>query len=302
MAGFRGRRRGPVTATPVTATLVAAVLALTGCQAHAATTNKPPTISVVTGLYPLAQAATQIGGSAVVVRDVVPAGSDPRSYQLSPAQAAEVRQAAVVILSAPGFQPALDAAASGPGRVLNLDAALNTADPYVWLNPQLMGRAVAAIAATLAAANPAAATGYRRGAEAFSAEVASTGIDYESTLSTCPRRAIVTADGAFAGMARQYGLVDQVVGPADQAGPALGAAAAADRASGATTAFREPFVPAGPLDAVAGAAHLTLRTLDPLTGPPPGGWPRQADYIRLMEANLGALNGALGCPDTGIGA
>jgi zinc transport system substrate-binding protein len=277
-------------------------LAVTACQAHAVTTRRAPTISVVTALYPLAQAATQIGGSAVDVDDVVPAGSDPRSYRLSPAQVAEVRQAAVVIVAAPGFQPALDEAARGADRVLNLDTALNTHDPYVWLDPQLMVRAVTAIAASLETANPAAANGYRRGARAFSAEVASTGIDYQSTLSTCPRRAIVTADGAFAGMAHQYGLVDQVVRPADQAGPGLRAAATASRATGATTAFHEPFVPPGPIDAVAGAAHLKLRTLDPLTGPPPGGWPHQADYIRLMEANLGALNGALGCPDTGIGA
>ena len=94
----------------------------------------------------------------------------------------------------------------------------------------------------------------------------------------------------------EYGLIDQAVGPADQAGPGLQAAAAADPAAGATTAFREPFVPSGPIDAVAGAAHLKLRTLDPLTGPPPGGWPRQADYIRLMEANLGALNRRPGLP------
>jgi zinc transport system substrate-binding protein len=286
----------------VQAILVAVALAGSACQANPATTRRTPTISVVTGLYPLAQAAAQIGGSAVAVHDVVPAGSDPRSYRLSPAQVAEVRQAAIVIVAAPGFQPALDAAATGAGPVLNLDAALNTADPYVWLDPQLMVRAVTALAASLGAANPAAANGYRRGAQAFSAQVASTGIDYESTLSTCPRRTIVTADGAFTGLARQYGLVDQVVEPADQTGPGLRAAAAAGRAAGATTAFREPFVPPGPIDAVAGAAHLTLRTLDPLTGPPPGGWPRGADYIRLMEANLGALNGALGCPDTGIGA
>jgi zinc transport system substrate-binding protein len=297
MRGIKARRWGRVTAV-----LTATALALIGCQASAAPTGRVPTISVVTALYPLAQAATQIGGSSVIVRDVVPTGSDPRSYRLTPSQVSEVRQAAVVIVAAPGFQPALDAAVVGAGRVLNLDAALNTTDPYVWLDPQLMVRAVTAIAASLSAANPAAANGYRREASGFSAEVASTGIDYESTLSTCPRRTIVTADGAFAGMARQYGLVDQAVGPANQAGPGLQAAAAAARAAGATTAFREPFVPTEPIDAVAGVAHLTLRTLDPLTGPPPGGWPRQADYVRLMEANLGALNSALGCPDTGIGA
>jgi zinc transport system substrate-binding protein len=278
------------------------LLALAGCQAGAGRTVRTPPVAVVTGLYPLAQAVEQVGGPAVSVRDVVPVGSDPRTYRLSAAQVAQVRQASVVILAGAGFQPSLDAAGAGARRVLNLGTVLSTDDRYVWLNPPLMQRAVSAIASALEAANPAASNLYRNGAQAFSAEVASTGIDYQSTLSVCPRRTIVTADGAFLGLARTYGLSDQVVAPIAQSGAALEAAAATARAAGATTAFREPYVAAGPIDAVAAAAHLTVRTLDPLTGPPPDGWPRQADYIRLMEANLGALNSALGCPDTGIGA
>jgi zinc transport system substrate-binding protein len=253
---------------------------------------------VVTGLYPIAQAARQIGAGAITVTDVVPAGSDPRTYHLTPAQEAQVRRAPVLILVGAGFQPSLDAAASGALRVLDLQATLSAADPYVWLDPQLMVRAVAAIAATLEAANPANASVYRSGARAFSDEVASTGIDYQSTLSVCPRRTIVTADGAFLGMAHRYGLKDQVV----ETGSSIANATAAAQSAGVTTAFSEPFVDGGPVDAVAAGAHLKLRVLDPLTGPPPGGWPRQADYLRLMEANLGALNSALGCPDTGMGA
>jgi zinc transport system substrate-binding protein len=280
----------------------AALLLLTGCQASSGAPGRAPRVTVVTGLYPLAQAAQQVGGPAVSVSDLVPAGADPRTYRLSPAQVAEVHQAGVVILAAPGFQPSLDAAASGAHRVLDLRAALSTDDSYPWLDPQLMVRVVSATATALEAADPAASNLYRAGARAFSAEVASTGIDYQSTLSVCPRRTIVTADGAFRGMARAYGLTNQVISPAARTEPDLGAAAAAARAAGAATAFREPFVAADAINAVAAAAHLKVRTLDPLTGPPPGGWPRQADYLRLMEANLGALNSALGCPDTGIGA
>ena len=113
----------------------------------------------------------------------------------------------------------------------------------------------------------------------------------------------MTADDAFAGMARRYGLTDEVVGTAagpGGAGPAAVAAAAGRvRAAGVTTVFSEPFVPDGTIQAVAAAAHAKVRVLDPLTGAPPAGWPHQADYLRLMEANLGALNGALGCPDPG---
>src|SRR5262249_30388262 len=158
------------------------------------TTGSVHRVTVVTGLYPLAQAAQQVGGPAVSVSDPVPAGANPRTYRLSPAEGAEVHQAGIVILAAAGFQPSFDAAASGARRVLDLRAALATDASYPWLNPQLMVRAVSAIAGALKAANPAAANLYGAGARAFSAEVASTGIDYESTLSVCPRRTFVTAD------------------------------------------------------------------------------------------------------------
>ena len=61
-------------------------------------------------------------------------------------------------------------------------------------------------------ADPQAASSFRDGARAFTAEINSTGIDYESTLSTCPRHTIVTPDAAFLNVAGDYGLSDDVVG------------------------------------------------------------------------------------------
>jgi zinc transport system substrate-binding protein len=164
------------------------------------------------------------------------------------------------------------------------------------MDPNLMRRATSIIASALQQADPGRASAYRDAARAFSDEVASTGIDYESTLSVCPRRYILTADGAFTGMARAYSLTDLVAGTSPHPSvPTVASAAQAARSAGVTTAFSEPFVPDNTIRAVASSAHLKIRTLDPLTGPPAAGWPRGADYFRLMEANLGALNAALGC-------
>ncbi len=297
-----GRSRAGATVLSMAMFGLAALAA--GCGSGTGTSASAPSIEVVTGLYPLAQAIEQIGGPKVTVVDVVPAGYDPRTYQLTAGQVATVRKAAVVVEANGGFQPSLTAAAAAAPatRVVDLDTTLATTDPYVWLDPDLMQRAVSDIAAAMEAVNPPAAGQYRSGAQGFSATVASTGIDYESTLSACPRRLIVTPDAAFAGLARRYGLTDQVVGAAsvpDQT--TVTAATGRIQAAGLTTVFSEPFVSSGTIVAVAAAAHVKIRPLDPLTGPPPAGWPRQADYLRLMEANLGALNSALGCPDTGNG-
>jgi zinc transport system substrate-binding protein len=284
--------------------LVAAVVAA-GCGASAGGSTsgpKTPPVEVVTGLYPLAQAVAAIGTNEVVVTDVVPSGVDPLTYQLTPAETATVHQAALAVVVGDGFQASMETAASGARAEVALRQVVRTTDPYVWLDPPVMHQAVDAIAAALARVDPAEAGHFREGATAFADEVDSTGIDYESTLSACPRQVIVTADGAFSAMAATYGLTDHVVGTASHpSAGAVSAAASAATAGSVTTAFEEPFAGSGTVEAVARAAHLKVRTLDPLAGPPPGGWPHSANYITLLESDLGTLNNALGCPDTSTG-
>jgi ABC-type Zn uptake system ZnuABC Zn-binding protein ZnuA len=284
-----------------------AVLALVsimaaGCSQSAPADASAPVLTVATGLYPLAQAIEQIGQGKVSVTDVVAAGSDPTTFSLGPAQAAQVRRAGLVVEIGGGFQPSFEQAAVGAPDVLDLQMKLGTASPDVWLDPNTMQKAVTLMAGAMEAADPAAAGLFRQGAQAFQASVESTGIDYESTLSACPRATIFTADTAFAPMAGDYGLRDVAVG--SSATPSLAAvrdAARSIQAVGATTVFSEPWQPAATVDAVAAAAHVKTRLLDTLEGPPPGGWPPQADYIKLMESNLGALSSALGCPNTATG-
>src|SRR5262245_30217599 len=88
--------------------LAAPMLATVGCGGTTGEPARAASIEVVTGLYPLAQAAAQVGGPAVSVTDVVPPGRDPRTYTLSAAQKVEVRRASVVILAGVDFQPSLD--------------------------------------------------------------------------------------------------------------------------------------------------------------------------------------------------
>ena len=126
-----------------TALLVVTVgITLTACGESAAAAHAP-TIQVVTGLYPLTQAVEQIGQGKVAVTDVVPAGTDPTTYRLTAAQVAVVHRAAVVVEIGGGFQPSFEAAAlgAGAGAVVDLRAALGATDPYVWLDPVVMGPA-----------------------------------------------------------------------------------------------------------------------------------------------------------------
>jgi ABC-type Zn uptake system ZnuABC Zn-binding protein ZnuA len=282
----------------VAVTLMAA--ATGACSSPDAADRNAPVLDVVTGLFPLAQAVEQIGQTKVQVTDIVPSGRDPVTYQLTAAQQAEVRAAPLVVEVGGGFQPSFEAAAAGAAHVIEVQAAVNAANPDVWLDPAVMQKVVASIAATMVAVNPAAAGLYKDGAEGFNAEVNSDGIDFQSTLATCPRGTIFTADGAFSSMANDYGLKDVVIGTGVADAASIDSVVAQIQRLGATTVFSEPWTPDADVQAVATAAHVKVDTLDTLTGPPAGGWP-EANYIALLESDLGVLSSALGCPDLGTG-
>ncbi|HET9076820.1 MAG TPA: metal ABC transporter substrate-binding protein [Acidimicrobiales bacterium] len=279
--------------------LVAALAGLSGCS-----TPLPPGVAtapvlrVVTGLYPLARAATLIGQDKVSVTDVVPAGANPFGYRLGPAQVAAVHRAGLAVEIGGGFQPSFESAAAGARAVAVLGPAGSgaTGRPggYVWLDPASMGRAVTALAAAMEHADPGATALYRRNAASLQAQISSLGIDYSSTLATCPDPTLIGPDGAFGAMAGSYGLRFMAVG-ARPSPAATAAAVAALRGPGPAAVVAEPWVDNSGVAAVAATASARVHQLDTLAGAPSGGWPPGADYFSLMEQNLGTLSGALGC-------
>ena len=299
----RHRRRFRV--GPVVAWVVAAWLVVAGCgTGGTGHRSAGPGLVVATGLYPLAQATEQIGQGKAVAYDVVPAGENPLSYRPDAGAAAAASKAGLLLLGPAGLQPQLDSLAAGRSRpAVPVAPAPAPAGTYFWLDPHSMRLAIPQIAAAMEAADPRDAAMFREGARAFEDALGSTDIDYQSTLSTCPRRDLFGPDTSFAQVARTYGLAFHVVGTADPPPPGtVSDAAAAISAVGATTIFEETWVSPAAVRAAAAAAGVKVRRLDTLIGPPPGGWPRQATYLNLLEANLGALSSALGCPDMGAGA
>jgi zinc transport system substrate-binding protein len=235
-----------------------------------------------------------IGEGKAHAVDLVPSGTDPFTFQPAPSQEAEIQRATLLVSAGEAVQPGAYAGTASPKQKIDVGAV--TAEPYFWLDPPAMRQVVPAIEAAMERADPRHAASFKAGARALEVELDSTAIDYQSTLSTCPRRTLFAADNAFAAMARRYDLDFTALGTSAAADPAkVGGEAASVRSAGAAAVFSETWVPASTVDAVASAAGVKVRALDTLLGPPPGGWPRQATYINLLESNLGRLSDALGC-------
>ena len=257
--------------------------------------DSAPVLSIATGLWPLAQAARQIGGNKAAVVDFVPPATDPLHFQPNPSEARILTGSGLVLEVGGGFQPAVEAAAAAAPAVTRVASGIGATDPYVWLDPTTMGQVVTVIERAMAAADPAAASLFQRNASDLRNEIQSLGIDYSSTLSACPGTALVTPDDAFSAMAATYGLTDHVIGPHPSSSD-IALEKAEIQGGRATGVLTEPWVDNAGVEQVAAAAGARTHAVDTLATTPttPAGT-GQDPYFASMEQLLGQLTKALGC-------
>ncbi len=251
---------------------------------------------VVTSAYALAQLTSYIGGKAINVVDLAPAGVQPQGLALTPSDRAAIKRAAVVLDVGDGYQPQVEAAASSARRHLSVLPEISKhPQPYeFWLDPYLMAKAAVLIANELTTVDPAGRRVFGDGSRNFQSVALSIESDFESTFSDCGRTEFVTADGAFGRMATSFDLVDVAV---DATGVKKSATIVQQNSLPAI--FSEMGVPSGLLQQVARSTGARVTSLNPLELAPPEGGPAPLSYFAVMEFDLTALEGPLACDTTG---
>lgn len=250
------------------------------------------TADVVASFYPLAYAASYVGGDRVSVHDLTPAGAEPHDLELSVRDVARVRSADLVVFLGGGFQPAVeDAAAQADGETVDVleELGLATPDPHVWLDPELYARAAERIARGL---------GDEQAARPLVHRLEELDTELEHGLADCRRREIVTSHAAFGHLAAAYGLEQIPIGvsPEAEASPQdLERVAELVRERGATTVFVEPLASPAEAETIARETGARVATLDPIEGLTDEQLARGEDYFSLMRANLATLRKGLAC-------
>jgi zinc transport system substrate-binding protein len=281
--------------------LISALTALTlGTAACGGSETKTSGTEVVAGFYPLAFAAEQVGGAAVDVRNLTPAGAEPHDLELTAQDVKAVRDADLVVYLGGGFMPALERAVAdreGPSldllrgqQLVRSGDGVEGRDPHVWLDPLRYARMAKATAAALG--DEAAADDLVKRLDALDAE-------FRHGLATCRRRQIVTSHAAFGYLASRYGL-EQVAleGLSPEAEPSARAIEGLVREvekSGVTTVFFETLVSPKLAETVAREAGVRAAVLDPLEGLTEDDLAAGADYFSVMRDNLATLRSALDC-------
>lgn len=281
----------------VSLALASAVL-LSACGGTAAS-DEGGAPEVVAAIYPLAYVAERVGGDAIALSDLTPAGVEPHDVELTPQQVATLAEADLTIFIGGGFQPSVEEAlASADGDQLDvLDVVtsdLIAGDPHIWLDPLLLADIGDGVAEALAAADPGEADTFLAGAADLRSDLVELDRLFTETFDDCERSEMVTAHDAFGYLAKRYGLepipISGIDPAAEPAARRLAEIAQLAEDRGVTTIFTESLVSPRVAETVAAEAGVATAVLDPIESEPDG-----SDYLAAMAANLQALSEALGC-------
>jgi len=296
---------------------VLAALAL-GAVLAACGSSEPDTgrsrIHVVASFYPLAEAASRVGGGSVRVDELTPPGVEPHDLELTPDDLERISTADVVLYLGGGFQPAVEDAVTQAEDAIVVDVldGLETrpappeeadeglaVDPHVWLDPRRFAEIVDRVAGALVMADPSMEEAYRSNGETYHGELVRLDDAFRMRLSSCERTAIVTSHDAFGYLAEAYGLTQlPITGLSPEAEPdAQRLAELRDLvvAEGITTIFAEELVSPEVAETLADEAGVTVDVLNPIESLTDEQADEGEDYTSLMRENLEALTHALDC-------
>jgi zinc/manganese transport system substrate-binding protein len=165
----------------------AAVLLASACSSSSSSASgqtaaaSSATITAIGAENEYANVIGQIGGKYVTVTAIESnPNTDPHTYEASPAVAREISGARLVVQNGVGYDTwatTIENAAPDPGRkVINVQHLLglpdSTPNPHLWYKPATMPAVASAIAADLAAIQPAHAAYFKANQAAFTASLA----------------------------------------------------------------------------------------------------------------------------------
>lgn len=257
--------------------VVAVAVAVAACGGGGVVDERP---FVVVSTTVLGDLVSRIAGDAFRVEVMMPPGVDPHEYAASAADAADLRDATLVVVNGLGLEAGLaDAFRSLPDRVTVLEVGPavdpmsypgGVSDPHVWFDPARMAVAAGVIGDALTAVSPGSAAEIDASTESVRASLLALDNEVTAILASVPaeHRLLVANHDFLRYFADRYGF--EVVGSVIPGGstveqPGAGVIAALAeviRTRGVTAVFAEATEPTYLADALASeAGNLPVVTL-----------------------------------------
>ncbi|MFH8972550.1 metal ABC transporter substrate-binding protein [Streptomyces sp. NPDC017890] len=169
-------------------------------------------------------------------------------------------------------------------------------DPHVWLDPVKYAEVAEGVGKAFEKADPDHAADYKKNTEALVKKLGELNTKFETGLKDTDTKVFITTHAAFGYLAERYGLTEEAIsGLSPESEPSAARVKELEKmakADGVSTVFYETLVSDRTAKTVAKDANLKTDVLDPLEGITDKS--RGDDYFQVMEANLKALQTALG--------
>ncbi|MFO7893154.1 MAG: metal ABC transporter substrate-binding protein [Longimicrobiales bacterium] len=279
--------------------LAAALVAGCGSDRPEADPDARPVVAAT--LPPIADLVRVVGGDAVHVRTLLPAGAHPDTYEATPRTAQVLARADLVVRVGAAADAWLGPVHGVPELTLTDGMRLygqrgpGTGNPHVWLDPIRVRDVLLPRIADAVAAVTGDSAGVRRRADAFADSLTALDAEIRSALSDVEGRRFVAAHPAWVYFAERYGL-EQVGAIHGSPGSELGSRELArlvdeTRASGVHAVIAEPQLGRAGVDALADELGVNVEVADAVGGT---GLEEREDYLSLMRFNARAFARALG--------
>ena len=295
------------------AAVLASAMLLTGCDSSSGTPSPPAApppdgkFKVVTTFTVIADIARNVAGDAAVVESITRPDAEIHNYQPTPGDLVRAQGAQLILWNGMNlelwfekFFARLDAV---PGVVVSKGVEpigiaegpyTGKPNPHAWMSPGAALVYVDNIRDALVEHDPAHAETYRANAEAYKARIEATFAPIRERFAALPqdRRWLVTSEGAFSYLARDFGLRELYLWPinADQQGTPQQVRKVIDavRAHGIPVVFSESTISPDPAMQVAretGARYGGVLYVDSLSGPD-GDVPTYLDLLRVTSTRI----------------
>jgi manganese/iron transport system substrate-binding protein len=276
-------------------------------RAPSASAGPPGRKKIVTTFTILQDIARNVAGDAAIVESITKPGAEIHDYEPTPSDIVKAQSADLVLWNGMGlerwFERFTRNIAGVPSAVLSDGIEpmgigegpyTGKPNPHSWMSPANALRYVENVRAALSAADPANAAVYAANAAAYSEKIRAIDGPLRARLSRIPaeQRWLVTSEGAFAYLARDYGMHELFLWPvnADDEGTPQQIRKVVDtvRSAKIPVVFSESTISDKPMRQVAaetGARFGGVLYVDSLTepdGPAP-------TYLKLLEYNADTI-------------
>ena len=288
---------------PALAAALLAMLALAACSES----EKPTRLKVVTTFTVIADMAANVAGDAADVESITKPNAEIHNYQPTPGDMIRAQGAGLILWNGLNlelwFEKFFQNLSDVPGAVVSEGVEpmgiaegpyTGKSNPHAWMSPEAALVYVENIRKALAERDPANAETYAKNAAAYAEKIRATVQPIRDRLAAIPeeRRWLVTSEGAFSYLARDFGLKELYLWPinADQQGTPQQVRKVIDavRANNIPAVFSESTVSPDPAQQVAretGAKYGGVLYVDSLSDAG-GPVPTYLDLLRVTTETI----------------